>query len=57
MRLDASTPIYLSDTYVNKLTGFFRAPVSGDYKFFASGDDIVELFLATEAETTERSKL
>lgn len=42
------TPSDQSDNYINRLSGLFIAPVTGDYVFFVSADDDTDLFLSTD---------
>lgn len=37
------------DNYGTRVTGFIRAPVSGNYTFAVSGDDVVRLSLSTDS--------
>jgi len=39
------------DHIANVINGFFKAPKTGNYRFFASGDDYVDFFLASRPGT------
>ncbi|MFO1497737.1 MAG: hypothetical protein U1G07_04975 [Verrucomicrobiota bacterium] len=43
------TGVDLGDNYVNRLSGLFVPPVTGDYVFFIAADDDADLFLSTDA--------
>jgi hypothetical protein len=47
-RLDGETNINLADNYVTRLRGWFQAPTTGPYKFFAAGDDKVEFWISMD---------
>jgi len=55
--LTAETAIGADDYYVKKLRGFFKAPTSGDYKFFVAGDDQVRLYLSSTPNSLDDSAL
>lgn len=44
-----------ADNYGTRVTGFIVPPVSGSYTFAVSGDDTAELWLSTDATTTNKS--
>lgn len=46
--LGAEAPSNAGDNYGTKLRGYLIAPVTGDYTFFESGDDSVELWMSTD---------
>jgi len=43
------TPEAQGDTYADRLSAIFVAPVSGNYVFFVNGDDDSDLFVSTDA--------
>lgn len=43
------------DNFGTRVTGFVRAPVSGSYTFVVSGDEVVELYLSTDASSANKS--
>lgn len=43
------------DNYGTRVTGFIRAPVSGSYTFAVSGDEVVELYLSTDATAANKA--
>ncbi len=43
------------DSYGTRVTGFIRAPVSGSYTFAVSGDEVVQLYLSTDANPANKS--
>jgi hypothetical protein len=43
------SPVNTANTFTERLSGFFVAPVSGDYVFFVCSDDNSDLFLSTDA--------
>ncbi len=43
------------DSFGTRVTGFVRAPVSGSYTFAVSGDEVVELYLSTDATSANKS--
>ena len=43
------------DNYGTRITGWLRAPVSGSYQFAASGDDVVQFHLSTDATPANKS--
>jgi hypothetical protein len=46
-----SRPVYPDDShqgYGGRISGFLTPPVSGDYRFFVSGDDSCRLYLSTD---------
>lgn len=44
-----------ADSFGTRVTGFIRAPVTGTYTFAVSGDDVVELYLSTDASPANKS--
>ncbi len=44
-----------ADSFGTRVTGFIVPPVTGDYTFAVSGDDVVELYLSTDATSTNKS--
>jgi hypothetical protein len=55
-RLDTEV-VGLDTYYVSKLSGFFKAPKTGDYKFFLSVDDNARLYLDTTPGSTSGSAI
>jgi PA14 domain len=43
------------DSFGTQVTGFIRAPVSGSYTFAVSGDEVVQLYLSTDATSANKS--
>ncbi len=43
------------DNFGTRVTGFIRAPVSGSYTFAVSGDEVVQLYLSTDATSTNKA--
>ena len=43
------------DSFGTRVTGFIRAPLSGSYTFAVSGDDVVELYLSTDATVANKT--
>jgi hypothetical protein len=43
--------------YANRLRGYLTAPVSGNYTFWAAGDDEVDFFLSTSASKFDKQLL
>ncbi len=43
------------DSFGTRVTGFIRPSVSGSYTFAVSGDDVVQLYLSTDATSANRS--
>ncbi len=43
------------DSFGTRVTGFIRAPISGNYTFAVSGDEVVELYLSTDATAANKS--
>ena len=43
------------DNFGTRVTGFIRAPVSGSYTFAVSGDEVVELYLSTDATSANKA--
>ncbi len=44
-----------ADSYGTRVTGFIVPPVSGNYTFATSGDDVVNLYLSTDSTTANKS--
>jgi autotransporter-associated beta strand protein len=44
-----------TNAYGTRVTGYLLPPVSGNYTFAVSGDDVAELYLSTDATTNNRS--
>ena len=44
-----------ADSYGTRVTGFIVPPVTGSYTFAVSGDDVVELYLSTDATSANKS--
>lgn len=44
----ASTKISLGDNYKQKMVGLFRAPRSGEYRFYVTSDDASRVWLSTD---------
>jgi autotransporter-associated beta strand protein len=43
------------NSFGTRVTGFIRPAVSGNYTFAVSGDDVVQLYLSTDATATNKS--
>jgi hypothetical protein len=43
------------DNYGTRVTGFIRPPVSGSYTFAVSGDEVVQLYLSTDATPANKT--
>jgi autotransporter-associated beta strand protein len=43
------------DSFGTRVTGFIRAPVSGSYTFAVSGDEVVQLYLSTDANSANKA--
>jgi autotransporter-associated beta strand protein len=43
------------DNFGTRVTGFIRPAISGDYTFAVSGDDVVQLYLSTDATSANKS--
>lgn len=43
------------DSFGTRVTGFIRAPVSGSYTFAVSGDEVVQLYLSTDATAANKA--
>ena len=43
------------DNYGTRVTGFIRPPVSGSYTFAVSGDEVVQLYLSTDATSANKT--
>lgn len=43
------------DNFGTRVTGFIRPSISGDYTFAVSGDDVVQLYLGTDATSANKS--
>lgn len=43
------------DGFGTRVTGFIRAPVSGSYTFAVSGDEVVQLYLSTDAASANKA--
>ncbi|MGB8169562.1 MAG: PA14 domain-containing protein, partial [Chthoniobacteraceae bacterium] len=46
-----------ADSYGTRVTGFIVPPVTGSYTFAVSGDEVVELYLSTDATSANKSLL
>jgi len=44
-----------ADSYGTRVTGYIVPPVTGSYTFAVSGDDVVELYLSTDATSANRA--
>ncbi|MFN7564275.1 MAG: PA14 domain-containing protein, partial [Prosthecobacter sp.] len=44
-----------AESYGTRVTGFIVPPVSGSYTFAVSGDEVVELYLSTDATSANKS--
>ena len=44
-----------ADSFGTRVTGFIVPPVTGSYTFAVSGDDVVELYLSTDATSANKS--
>jgi autotransporter-associated beta strand protein len=44
-----------ADSYGTRVTGFIVPPVSGSYTFAVSGDEVVELYVSTDATSANKS--
>ncbi len=44
-----------ADSYGTRVTGFIVPPATGSYTFAVSGDDVVELYLSTDATSANKS--
>ena len=44
-----------ADSYGTRVTGFIVPPVTGSYTFAVSGDDVVELYVSTDATSANKS--
>lgn len=44
-----------TDSYGTRVTGFIVPPVTGSYTFAVSGDDVVELYVSTDATSANKS--
>jgi autotransporter-associated beta strand protein len=53
----AEGPLYYSDYYGQKLSGWIKPPVSGTYKFFLSSDDASELWLSTDDTAANKVRI
>ncbi|MGH1486108.1 MAG: PA14 domain-containing protein [Cellvibrionaceae bacterium] len=51
---DFKGPTNWSDNYGTRIRGIFYAPASGDYTFWASGDDNVELYLSPDSNADNK---
>lgn len=57
-RLVPEPPSNVDDNYAQKLSGYFKAPTTGPYRFTAAGDDLVEVYLSrTPLNTTALEKI
>ena len=54
---DFDAPLNDGENYGQKVKGFFVAPVSGDYTFFSSCDDICELYFSMDTKPEHVSKI
>ena len=43
------------DSYGTRVTGFVRAPITGTYTFAVSGNDVVQLYLSTDASSSNKT--
>lgn len=43
------------DSFGTRVTGFIRVPVSGSYTFAVSGDEVVQLYLSTDATAANKA--
>jgi chitodextrinase len=50
-------PVNVDDFYGARIIGYITAPQSGNYTFWIAGDDNVELWLSTNATSTNRQKI
>jgi Ca2+-binding RTX toxin-like protein len=48
-------PINVGDNYGARISGVFTAPTSGDYTFWVSGDDNVELWLSSDGSESNKA--
>jgi Ca2+-binding RTX toxin-like protein len=48
-------PINVGDSYGARISGVFTAPTSGDYTFWVSGDDNVELWLSSDGSDSNKA--
>lgn len=53
LRIDNSD----KDYFAVRLSGYIQAPTTGDYQFFVSGDDLVELYLSTDASEMNKIRI
>lgn len=49
------TPQYHGNNYASRIRGYLCPPVSGDYTFWVSGDDMTELWLSTNDDPSNRN--
>ena len=50
-------PSFFDDQYGQRLHGYITAPVSGEYTFWISGDDVAELYLSTDEDSRNARKI
>ncbi|MBC7508221.1 MAG: hypothetical protein H7320_05645, partial [Ferruginibacter sp.] len=52
-----STPVDFADNFGSKIVGYICAPLTGNYTFFISGDDMGELWLSSNALPANKEKI
>jgi hypothetical protein len=50
-------PQNIGDNYAGRIRGYICPPQSGNYTFWISGDDATELYLSTDADPANKSKI
>jgi len=46
-----------NDSYVTRMSGYFKAPKTGSYQFYVSGDQSIELYLSTDSTKDNLQKI
>jgi hypothetical protein len=47
----------IGDSFVERVTGLFKAPCTGSYRFFLSSDDSSEVYLSTDSDPANKAKI
>ncbi len=51
------TPINIGDAYIQRLSGYIKAPTTGTYYFFVAGDNQSEVWLSTNADPANKKSI
>lgn len=53
----ATTPTNFADNYGQRLTGYFLAPITGDYHFYIAASNTAELWLSTDDTPSNKQQI